>query len=41
MNDKGKPPVTIEFLKDAVKSYQPEANFELMDRAYIVAKEGK
>lgn len=40
MNDKGKPPVTIKFLVDAVKSYQPDANFELIERAYLVAKEG-
>lgn len=40
MNDKGKPPVTIKSLMDTVKSYQPEANLELIERAYLVAKEG-
>ncbi len=40
MNDKGKPPVTIEFLMDAVKNYQPDADLELIQRAYLVAKEG-
>lgn len=40
MNDKGKPPVTIKFLMDTVKSYMPEANLELIERAYLVAKEG-
>ena len=33
MNDKGKPPVTIKFLMDAVSSY-------LIERAYLVAREG-
>lgn len=40
MNDKGKPPVTIKFLLDAVKSYQPDADFGLIERAYLVAREG-
>ena len=40
MNDKGKPPVTIKFLLDTVKSYQPDADLELIERAYLVAKEG-
>lgn len=40
MNDKGKPPVTIEFLLDAVKTYQPDADLELIQRAYLVAREG-
>jgi len=40
MNDKGKPPVTIKFLMDTVKSYMPDANLELIERAYLVAKEG-
>ena len=40
MNDKGKPPVTIKFLMDTVKSYQPDADLELIERAYLVAKEG-
>ena len=40
MNDKGKPPVTIEFLMDAVKNYQTDADLELIQRAYLVAREG-
>ena len=40
MNDKGKPPVTIKFLMDTVKSYMPDANLEMIERAYLVAKEG-
>ena len=40
MNDKGKPPVTIKFLTDTVKSYQPDADIALIERAYLVAKEG-
>lgn len=40
MNDKGKPPVTIEFLMDTVKNYQPNADLDLIERAYLVAKEG-
>ena len=40
MNDKGKPPVTIKFLMDTVKSYQPDADLELIERAYLVAREG-
>ena len=40
MNDKGKPPVTIKFLMDTVKSYQPDADLDLIERAYLVAKEG-
>lgn len=40
MNDKGKPPVTIKFLMDTVKGYQPNADLGLIERAYIVAKEG-
>lgn len=40
MNDKGKPPVTIELLMDMVKSYQPDADFDMIGRAYLVAKEG-
>ena len=40
MNDKDKPPVTIELLKDMVKAYQPDADLDLIDRAYLVAKEG-
>ena len=40
MNDKGKPPVTIETLMDTVRAYNPEADFGLIERAYLVAKEG-
>ncbi|MBQ3726924.1 MAG: bifunctional (p)ppGpp synthetase/guanosine-3',5'-bis(diphosphate) 3'-pyrophosphohydrolase [Selenomonadaceae bacterium] len=40
MNDKGKPPVTIKFLMDTVKNYQPDADLDLIERAYLVAKEG-
>ena len=40
MNDKGKPPVTIESLIDTVKGYMPDADVELIERAYLVAKEG-
>ena len=40
MNDKGKPPVTIKFLMDTVESYQPNADLGLIERAYLVAKEG-
>ena len=40
MNDKGKPPVTINSIMDTVKSYQADANLELIERAYLVAKEG-
>ena len=40
MNDKGKKPVTIESLIDIVKSYQPKADFDLIERAYLVAAEG-
>ena len=39
MNDKDKPPVTIESLTDTVKNYQPDADIELIERAYLVAKE--
>ncbi|MBR0102236.1 MAG: bifunctional (p)ppGpp synthetase/guanosine-3',5'-bis(diphosphate) 3'-pyrophosphohydrolase [Selenomonadaceae bacterium] len=39
MNDKGKPPVTIKLLLDTVKSYQPDADLDLIERAYLVAKE--
>lgn len=39
MNDKGKPPVTIELLIDMVKSYMPDADIDLIERAYLVAKE--
>ena len=40
MNDKDKKPVTIEAIIDAVKSYQPDADFDMLERAYLVAKEG-
>lgn len=40
MNDKGKPPVTIKLITDTVKSYLPDADFGLIERAYLVAKEG-
>lgn len=40
MNDKGKPPVTIQSLMDTVKSYNPTADLGLIERAYLVAKEG-
>ena len=40
MNDKGKKPVTIKLLLDMVRSYQPKADFEMIERAYIVADEG-
>ncbi len=40
MNDKDKKPVTIESIISAVKSYQPDADLEMIERAYLVAKEG-
>ena len=40
MNDKGKKPVTIESIKAAVKKYLPNADFDTIDRAYLVAEEG-
>lgn len=40
MNDKGKPPVTIQSLMETVKSYMPEADFGMIERAYLVAREG-
>lgn len=40
MNDKGKKPVTIKSLLDMVRSYQPKADFDLIERAYLVASEG-
>ena len=39
MNDKGKPPVTIESLIENVKSYMPEADTDMIERAWLVAKE--
>ena len=40
MNDKDKKPVTIDSIKAAVKSYMPEADFDKIERAYLVAEEG-
>ena len=40
MNDKGKKPVTIKSIIDMVKSYQPKADFDMIERAYLVAAEG-
>ncbi len=40
MNDKDKKPVTIESLLSTVKNYQPDADLDLIERAYLVAKEG-
>ena len=40
MNDKGKKPVTIDSILAAVKNYQPDADFETIERAYLVAAEG-
>jgi len=40
MNDKGKKPVTIDSILAAVKSYQPDADLETIERAYLVALEG-
>ena len=40
MNDKGKKPVTIESILAAVKSYQPDADLAMIERAYLVAQEG-
>ncbi len=40
MNDKGKKPVTIESIIAAVKNYQPDADLAMIERAYLVAKEG-
>ena len=40
MNDKGKKPVTIDSILAAVKSYQPDADLETIERAYLVAVEG-
>ena len=40
MNDKGKKPVTISSIIDMVRSYQPKADFDLIERAYLVAAEG-
>lgn len=40
MNDKDKKPVTIESIKDAVRAYAPNADFDTIDRAYLVAAEG-
>ena len=40
MNDKDKKPVTIDSIKEAVKAYAPNADFDMIDRAYLVAAEG-
>lgn len=40
MNDKERKPATIESIKAAVKAYLPDADFDRMDRAYLVAEEG-
>ena len=40
MNDKDKKPVTIDSIKDAVRAYAPNADFDMIDRAYLVAVEG-
>ena len=40
MNDKGKKPVTIDSILATVKSYQPDADLETIERAYLVAAEG-
>ena len=37
MNDKDKPPVTIDLLKETVKNYMPDADLKLIDKAYEVA----
>lgn len=38
MNDKDKEPVTIDTIIDAVKSYSPKANLDLIRQAYELAK---
>ena len=38
MNDKEKEPVTIEMILDAVKSYSPKADLNLIRRAYELAR---
>ena len=38
MNDKEKEPVTIENILDAVKSYSPKADLDLIRRAYELAR---
>ena len=40
MNDKERKPATIELIKAAVKVYLPNADFDRIDRAYLVAEEG-
>ncbi|MBQ9488048.1 MAG: bifunctional (p)ppGpp synthetase/guanosine-3',5'-bis(diphosphate) 3'-pyrophosphohydrolase [Selenomonadaceae bacterium] len=40
MNDKERKPATIESIKAAVKAYLPNADFDRIDRAYLVAEEG-
>ena len=40
MNDKGKKPATIESIQAALKTYSPDADFDMIERAYLVAVEG-
>lgn len=40
MNDKEKEPVTIQTILNTVKSYQDDADIEMIERAYLVANEG-
>ena len=40
MNDKDREPVTIDSIKEKVKNYMPNADFDKIDRAYLVAEEG-
>ncbi len=40
MNDKDQKPVTINTIISAVKTYQPDADIDMLERAYLVAKEG-
>ncbi len=40
MNDKDKAPATIGGIIQSVKSYQPDADEKLIERAYLVASEG-
>ena len=40
MNDKGKQPVTIQTILETVKNYQPDADIDMIERAYLVAAEG-
>ena len=40
MNDKDKKPATLESIIAAVKSYAPDSDLSMIERAYIVASEG-